>query len=76
MLVHPQNGVKQSMTLKSHVVTTEQAATILGVSRSTVRRHVEQGKLRGFPGKVTRASIEEFIGEPIQWPEEGGATNE
>ena len=76
MLVHPQNGVKQSMTFKSHVVTTEQAATILGVSRSTVRRHVEQGKLRGFPGKVTRASIEEFIGEPIQWPEEGGATNE
>lgn len=64
------------MALKSHVVTTEQAAIILGVSRSTVRRHVEQGKLRGFPGKVTRASIEEFIGEPIQWPEEGEATNE
>jgi len=57
------------MTLKSHVVTTEQAATVLGVSRSTVRRYVEQGKLRGFPGKVTSASIEELLGEPIQQEE-------
>ena len=63
------------MTFKSHVITTEQAATILGVSRSTVRRHVEQGRLRGFPGKVTKTSIEEFIGEPIQWPEEEGTAN-
>tara|TARA_R110000824_G_scaffold163453_1_gene339212 strand:+ start:134 stop:325 length:192 start_codon:yes stop_codon:yes gene_type:complete len=62
------------MTLKSHVVTTEQAATVLGVSRSTVRRYVEQDKLRGFPGRVTKASIEEFMGEPIQWPEEEGVT--
>lgn len=63
------------MTLKSHVVTTEQAATVLGVSRSTVRRYVEQDKLRGFPGRVTKASIEEFMGESIQWPEEEGVTN-
>ena len=63
------------MTLKSHVVTTEQAATILGMSRSTARRHVEQGKLRGFPGRVTKASIEEFMGESIQWPEKEGVTN-
>jgi len=63
------------MTFKSHVITTEQAATILGVSRSTVRRHVEQGRLRGFPGKVTKTSIEELIGEPIQWPEEEGTAN-
>ena len=62
------------MTLKSHVVTTEQAATVLGVSRSTMRRYVEQDKLRGFPGRVTKASIEEFMGEPIQWPEEEGVT--
>ena len=58
------------MALKSHVVTTEEAATILGVSRSTVRRYVEQGKLRGFPGRVTKASLEEFMGEPIQWPDQ------
>ena len=64
------------MTLKSHVVTTEQAATILGRSCSTVRRYVEEDKLRGFPGRVTKASIEEFMGEPIQWPEEGEATDE
>lgn len=63
------------MTLKSHVVTTEQAATVLGVSRSTVRRYVEQDKLRGFPGRVTKASIEEFMGESIQWPEKEGVTN-
>ena len=64
------------MTLKSHVVTTEQAATILGRSCSTVRRYVAEDKLRGFPGRVTKASIEEFMGEPIQWPEEGEATDE
>ena len=63
------------MTLKSHVVTTEQAATVLGVSRSTVRRYVEQDKLRGFPGRVTKSSIEEFMGESIQWPEKEGVTN-
>jgi|TARA_R110000824_G_scaffold130343_2_gene292158 excisionase family DNA binding protein len=58
------------MTLKSYVITTAQAATVLGVSRSTVRRHVVSGDLRGFPGRVTKASIEEFMGESIQWPEE------
>ena len=63
------------MTLKSHVVSTEQAATILGRSCSTVRRYVEEDKLRGFPGRVTKASIEEFMGEPIQWPEEGEVTD-
>ncbi len=59
------------MTLKSHVVTTAQAATILGVSSSTVGRWREQGKLRGFPGRITRASIEEHLGEPVQWPDQG-----
>tara|TARA_Y100000310_G_scaffold29278_1_gene27752 strand:+ start:2579 stop:2773 length:195 start_codon:yes stop_codon:yes gene_type:complete len=63
------------MTLKSHVVTTGQAATILGVSRSTVRRYVEQDRLRGFPGRVSKASIEEFMGESIQWPEKEGVAN-
>ena len=33
------------MTLKSHVVTTEQAATILGRSCSTVRRYVHRHTL-------------------------------
>ena len=40
-----------------------------------MRRYVEEDKLRGFPGRVTKASIEEFMGEPIQWPEEGEATD-
>ena len=41
-----------------------------------MRRYVAEDKLRGFPGRVTKASIEEFMGEPIQWPEEGEATDE
>ena len=64
------------MVLKSHVVTTADAATVLGVSRSTVRRRVASDKLRGFPGKVTKASIEEFIGEQVHWPEEEGVPSE
>jgi predicted site-specific integrase-resolvase len=57
------------MVFKPQVVTTDQAAAILGISGSTVRRYVLDGKLRGFPGKVTSASIEELLGEPIQQEE-------
>ena len=57
------------MALKRHVVTTKEAATILDMSPSTIKRWVETGRLKGFRGRVTIASIEDILGEPIQWPD-------
>ncbi len=63
------------MATKRQVVSTAEAAEILGVSPSTVRRMHARGVLNGFLGKslgrITVASIEKLLGEPIRWPEDG-----
>lgn len=60
------------MATKRQVVSTAEAAEILGVSIATVRRMHERGDLRGFLskslGRITVASIEELLGEMIRWP--------
>ncbi len=62
------------MATKRQVVSTAEASEILGVSTATVRRMHERGDLRGFLskglGRITVASIEELLGEPIRWPED------
>ncbi len=62
------------MATKRQVVTTAEASEILGVSAATVRRMHARGDLKGFlrkgMGRITVASIEELLGEPIRWPEE------
>ena len=61
------------MATKRQVVSTAEAAKILDVSTATVRRMHKRGTLKGFlskgMGRITVASIEELLGEPIRWPE-------
>jgi len=58
------------MATKPLVVSTTEAATILGVSDTTVRRMLKRGQLKGFLsqglGRITIASLEELLGETIQ----------
>ena len=67
------------METKRQVVTTAEASEILGVSAATIRRMHSRGELRGFlskgMGRITVASIEEVLGEPIRWPEDEPASN-
>ena len=59
------------MATKRQVVTTAEASEILGVSPATVRRMHARGDLKGFlgrgMGRITVASIEELLGEPIRF---------
>ena len=62
------------MASKPQVVSTTEAAKILDVSTSTIRRMHKRGDLRGNLGKglgrITVSSIEEWLGEPIRWPDD------
>jgi excisionase family DNA binding protein len=54
------------------VLTTREAATAFRVSESTIRRWLDEGRLRGNAaiGRVTKESVNELLGVKPQQPKE------